>query len=143
MATTMTPASPPAAPDEKPAKQERGSLRPVLDVIPAEAYENPTWKGLGYFARDLAIYGVAIAGLIAFANPLIVVPFLVLAALAVSGLFIVGHDAAHGALFKSERVASIVGHIAMLPSWHVYEGWRLGHNRVHHHYTCLLYTSSR
>lgn len=136
MATTLTPAPPATAPtdlgDEKP---ERGSLRPVLDVIPAEAYENPTWKGLAYFARDLVIYGIAIAGLIAFANPLIVVPFLVLAALAVSGLFIVGHDAAHGALFKSERLASVVGHIAMLPSWHVYEGWRLGHNRVHHHYT--------
>lgn len=135
MATTLTPAPPALAPDEKPAKEERGSLRPVLDVIPAEAYDNPTWKGLAYFARDLVIYGIAIAGLIAFANPLIVVPFLVLAALAVSGLFIVGHDAAHGALFKSERLASVVGHIAMLPSWHVYEGWRLGHNRVHHHYT--------
>jgi len=136
MATTLTPAAPAVTPHEKPAqKPERGSLRPVLDVIPAEAYENPSWKGLGYFARDLVIYGVAIAGLIAFANPLIVVPFLVLAALAVSGLFIVGHDAAHGALFKSERMASVVGHIAMLPSWHVYEGWRLGHNRVHHHYT--------
>jgi omega-6 fatty acid desaturase (delta-12 desaturase) len=132
MATTMTPAPPALAPDEKP---ERGSLRPVLDVIPAEAYENPTWKGLGYFARDLVLYAIAIAGLIAFANPLLVVPFLVLAALAVSGLFIVGHDSAHGALFKSERVASIVGHLSMLPSWHVYEGWRLGHNRVHHHYT--------
>ncbi len=135
MATTLTPAPSAPAPDGKPVKEERGSLRPVLDVIPAEAYDNPTWKGLAYFARDLVIYGIAIAGLIAFANPLIVVPFLVLAALAVSGLFIVGHDAAHGALFKSERLASLVGHIAMLPSWHVYEGWRLGHNRVHHHYT--------
>lgn len=132
MVTTMTSAAPAVAPDEKP---ERGSLRPVLEVIPPEAYDNPTWKGLGYFARDLVLYGIAVAGLIAFANPLIVVPFLVLAALAVSGLFVVGHDTAHGALFKSERVTSIVGHLAMLPSWHVYEGWRLGHNRVHHHYT--------
>ena len=23
----------------------------------------------------------------------------------------------------------------MLPSWHVYEGWILGHNRMHHGYT--------
>ena len=55
--------------------------------------------------------------------------------LVVSGLFVVGHDAAHGALFKSKRMNSTVAHIAMLPSFHVYEGWVLGHNRVHHPYT--------
>ena len=53
----------------------------------------------------------------------------------VSGLFIIGHDAAHEALFKSRRLNSIVGHVAMLPSWHVYEAWVLGHNRVHHGHT--------
>ena len=143
MATTITPPVTDAAAvgadhqdaDKRDAKNERGSLRPVLDVIPPEAYENPTWKGLAYFARDVALYAFAIWGLFTFANPLIVAPFLVLAALVISGLFIVAHDAAHGALFKSERLASIVGHIAMLPGWHVYEGWKLGHNRVHHHYT--------
>ena len=25
--------------------RETGSLRPVLDAIPADAYANPTWKG--------------------------------------------------------------------------------------------------
>jgi omega-6 fatty acid desaturase (delta-12 desaturase) len=59
----------------------------------------------------------------------------VLMALVVSGLFIVGHDAAHGALFKTKRMNSMVAHLAMLPGWHVYEGWVLGHNRVHHPYT--------
>ena len=56
-------------------------------------------------------------------------------ALVVSGLFVVGHDAAHGALFKSKRMNSTVAHLAFLPSLHVYEGWILGHNRVHHPYT--------
>jgi omega-6 fatty acid desaturase (delta-12 desaturase) len=53
----------------------------------------------------------------------------------VSGLFIIGHDAAHEALFKSRRLNAIVGHLAMLPSWHVYEAWVLGHNRIHHGHT--------
>ena len=133
--TLDPPAGAPAPSEPDTAKKERGSLKPVLDVIPPEAYENPTWKGLAYFARDLVLYGAVVTALIAFANPLIVLPLAALAGLIVSGLFIVGHDAAHGALFKSERLTSIVGHIAMLPSWHVFEGWRLGHNRVHHHYT--------
>ena len=34
---------------------ETGSLLlPVIRVIPEAAYDNPTWKGLAYFARDLA-----------------------------------------------------------------------------------------
>jgi omega-6 fatty acid desaturase (delta-12 desaturase) len=112
-----------------------GSLKPVLDIIPAEAYENPTSRGFFYFGRDMAMYLLVVAGLIAFANPLIVIPLEIVAALVVSALFVVAHDAAHGALFSSKRLNSIVGHIAMLPSWHVYEGWVLGHNRIHHGYT--------
>jgi omega-6 fatty acid desaturase (delta-12 desaturase) len=118
-----------------PSPDKPGSLLPVIRVIPEAAYDNPTWKGLAYFARDLAVYGLVVWGLITIANPLVTVVLWVVAALAVSSLFIVAHDAAHEALFKSKRMNAIVGHIAMLPSWHVYEGWKLGHNRVHHGYT--------
>lgn len=86
-------------PQKRPDRAENGSLKPVLDIIPEEAYKNPTWKGLAYFGRDLVIYGFVVAGLIAFNNPLALVALWVLSALVVSGLFIVGHDAAHGALF--------------------------------------------
>lgn len=113
----------------------KGSLKPVLDVIPPEAYENPTWKGLAYFARDAVIYALVIAGLILIENPLVTLALWFVAALVVAGLFVVAHDAAHGALFRSKRLNRVVGTIAMLPSWHVYEGWVLGHNRIHHGYT--------
>ena len=116
-------------------RSEKGSLKPVLDVIPAEAYDNPTWKGLAYFGRDLVMYGLIIAGLIIVDNPFAVIALWVLSAMVVSGLFIVAHDAAHGALFSSKRLNRVIGTIAMLPSWHVYEGWTLGHNRIHHGYT--------
>ena len=116
-------------------RSEKGSLKPVLDVIPAEAYDNPTWKGLAYFSRDLVMYGLIIAGLIFLNNPFAVIALWVLSAMVISGLFIVAHDAAHGALFSSKRLNRVIGTIAMLPSWHVYEGWTLGHNRIHHGYT--------
>ncbi len=116
-------------------RSEKGSLKPVLDVIPAAAYDNPTWKGLAYFGRDLVMYGLIIAGLIIVDNPFAVIALWVLSAMVVSGLFIVAHDAAHGALFSSKRLNRVIGTIAMLPSWHVYEGWTLGHNRIHHGYT--------
>lgn len=123
------------APQKGPDRAESGSLKPVLDIIPDEAYKNPTWKGLAYFARDLVIYGFVVAALIAFNNPFAIVALWVLSAMVISGLFIVAHDAAHGALFSSKRMNRLIGTLAMLPSWHVYEGWVLGHNRIHHGYT--------
>src|SRR3954467_1928130 len=116
-------------------KERGGSLKPVLDVIPTEAYENPTWKGLAYLARDLAIYAVLVFAPIEVTNPLPVLGLEFLMALAVGSLFIVGHDIAHGALFKSKRLSAIVGRFAMLPGWHVFDGWVLGHNRIHHAFT--------
>lgn len=113
----------------------KGSLKPVLDVIPPEAYDNPTWKGMAYFLRDLVIYAAVVTGLILTNNPIALVVLWVLSAMVVSGLFVVGHDAAHGALFRSKRLNRVIGTISMLPSWHVYEGWVLGHNRIHHGYT--------
>jgi omega-6 fatty acid desaturase (delta-12 desaturase) len=112
-----------------------GSLLPVLRVIPAEAYDNPTWKGLAYFARDVAFYVGCVAALLAWSNPLVVVPLWVLTTMVMTGLFVIGHDCAHQALFRSRRLNDLIGRLAMLPSWHVYEGWVLGHNRVHHQFT--------
>jgi acyl-lipid omega-6 desaturase (Delta-12 desaturase) len=123
------------AADLTPDPTREGSLLPVIRQIPPEAYDNPTWRGLAYLGRDLAFYAAAVIGLLAFDHPLVVVPLWVLAGLSIAALFIVGHDAAHEALFRSRRLNSIVGHLAMLPSFHVYEGWVLGHNRIHHGYT--------
>jgi omega-6 fatty acid desaturase (delta-12 desaturase) len=114
---------------------KRGSLKPVLDVLPASVYDNPTWKGMSYFARDVAMYLGLVTALIFVSNVFAALALDVAASLLVSSLFIVGHDAAHGALFKSKRMNTVVGHVSFLPSWHVYEGWVLGHNRVHHAYT--------
>ncbi len=129
----MTLLAPPQTPEV--ASPTKGSLKPVIDLIPSEAYDNPTWKGLAYFGRDLLAYGLVVWALIVVSNPLAVLALEVVAALAITGLFVVAHDTAHGALFKSKRLTSWVGHVAMLPSWHVYEGWILGHNRVHHAFT--------
>ena len=111
------------------------SLKPVIDVLPDSVYDNPTWRGMAYFFRDATIYVALLVVLVLVSNVFAVAALEVVVALVVSGLFVVGHDAAHGALFKSKRMNSTVAHLAFLPSFHVYEGWILGHNRVHHPYT--------
>lgn len=112
-----------------------GSLLKVIHTIPSAAYQNPTWKGLAYFTRDLIVYGLCVAGLIVWSSPLIVVPLWIVTSLAISALFVVGHDAAHQALFKSRRLNDFIGRVAMLPAGHLYSAWVYGHNRVHHGFT--------
>ena len=127
--------SAPAAPVEAPERVRPTGLKPVLDVIPDDCYERSTVRGLGLVARDLIIYGLAVAGLAMTDNPLLLVPLWFLAGLAVSGLFVIGHDAAHGALFDSDRLNGFIGRLTMLPSLHATEVWIFGHNRVHHGHT--------
>jgi omega-6 fatty acid desaturase (delta-12 desaturase) len=117
------------------AQADSRSLGDVIEVIPARCYDNPTWKGLAYFARAVALHALVLAGLAATDAWWLLLPLWALAALTVSGLFILGHDAAHQSLFKSERLCWWVGQLAMLPSLHVYEAWVLGHNRIHHGHT--------
>jgi len=117
------------------SSDRKGSLKPVIDALPDSVYDNPTWKGLAYFGRDTAIYVGLLVALVYVTNIFYALLIEAVMALTVSGLFIVGHDAAHGALFKSKKLNSWIGHLSFLPSWHVYEGWLLGHNRVHHAFT--------
>ena len=112
-----------------------GSLKPVIDAIPESVYDNPTWRGVAYFSRDAVIYLAMLAALVFVSNIFAVIGLEVVMALVISGLFIVGHDAAHGALFKSKRLNRTIGKISFLPSFHVFEGWILGHNRIHHAFT--------
>ena len=111
------------------------ALRDVTAAIPAACYDNPTWRGLAYVARDLALYATGVACLLATDHPALLVPAWALTALATSALFVLGHDAAHGALFRSRRLCDAVARLAFLPSLHALAAWRAGHNRVHHGHT--------
>ncbi len=110
----------------------------IKDSIPATAYENPTLPGLLYFFRDVIVFS-GILVLLYFAERwYFIIPLWFLAALSISSLFIIGHDAAHGALFPSKRLSWWIGQMAMLPSLHAYHQWCYGHNRVHHGHTVKL-----
>jgi omega-6 fatty acid desaturase (delta-12 desaturase) len=65
----------------------------------------------------------------------LVVPLWALAGLGVAGLFVLGHDASHGALLASGRANRALARLCLVPSAHVEAAWDLGHNRVHHGFT--------
>lgn len=118
---------------------EKGAKAPTLNdvirIIPESCYENPTWKGLWFLFRDALMYLALVAALLSTDRMLFLIPLWAVSGLVLSALFIVGHDAAHKALFKNRRLCDLVGKVAMLPSLHNYSSWVLGHNRVHHGFT--------
>jgi omega-6 fatty acid desaturase (delta-12 desaturase) len=108
----------------------------AVKTIPAPCRERSTARGVLVLARDLGSYAVAIA-LLTSDHPLSLIVGWPLAGITIASLFVLGHDAAHGALFDSPRLCRIVGRLAMLPSLHAYAPWAYGHNRVHHAFaTC-------
>ncbi len=117
------------------ATEKPTGLKPVLEIIPEHCYERSLIRGLGLVARDLILYGLAIWGLVVTNNPLLLVPLWLAAGVMVSGLFVLGHDAAHDALFDSPKLNAFVGRLTLLPSLHAAEIWIFGHNRVHHGHT--------
>jgi omega-6 fatty acid desaturase (delta-12 desaturase) len=112
-----------------------GSLIEVIDAIPDSCYVQPTARGVGLVARDLAIYlGVIVALYFAHAWWLVGLLWLV-TGFSIAGLFVLGHDAAHGALFANRRLNGVIGRMLMLPSLHLFDAWKLGHNHIHHRHT--------
>lgn len=118
--------------------KKKASLSQVREILTEEIFHNPTYKGIFYFVRDFFFFVCAFVALNQF-NSWYVLPFFwFLAGLTISALFVVGHDCAHGALFKSEKLNYLIGQVAMLPSLHAYHQWAYGHNRVHHGHTIKL-----
>jgi omega-6 fatty acid desaturase (delta-12 desaturase) len=121
--------------DETNGTRGAGALLPVLRVIPEECYQRSTARGMGLIVRSVAVYAAILVAL-AFAHAWwMIVPLWIVSALAVAGLFVLGHDAAHLALFDSNTLNRRLGRALMLPSLHVYESWVVGHNRIHHGHT--------
>jgi len=111
------------------------NLGPVLKIIPPECYDNPTWKGLAYIARDVSVYALALFALTRTDTWYWLIPLEIVAGFIVAGLFVLSHDIAHGSLFQSKKLSDFLGRATMLPTLHVYEAWAYGHNRVHHGHT--------
>ena len=94
--------------------------------------------GFSLFALDTAAYTACFLATVLLPWPWeFKIPLSFLVAIGISRMFIVGHDAAHGALTGSRLADSIVARIAFLPSLHPCSLWQVGHNRVHHSFTNL------
>jgi acyl-lipid omega-6 desaturase (Delta-12 desaturase) len=111
------------------ANQLRGALAPFLERSPLLAWS--------LFLGNLTVYAAAVAGAVALTPTPFRLGCAILAGSAISALFVIGHDAAHGAYTDDRRLNAFIGRIAFLPALHNYSLWRVQHNRLHHRLTNL------
>jgi omega-6 fatty acid desaturase (delta-12 desaturase) len=88
-------------------------------------------------ALDALLFAATLAGTIVFQPLWLKIVCGLLEGIAISRLFILGHDACHQSLTPHRRLNRIAGRIALLPSLTPYSLWEVGHNVVHHGYTNL------
>ena len=81
-----------------------GSLAAVRGAIPGSCYRRSTQRGLRAVVCDVAVYIVVLWALAVTNRWWIDVPLVLLAGAVVSGLFVLGHDAAHDALTDSDAL---------------------------------------
>ncbi len=86
---------------------------------------------------DYSLLLAALAGVVLFAPVWAKLLSGLAAGVAISRLFIIGHDACHHSLTPHRTLNKWLGRIAFLPSLTPYSLWDVGHNVVHHGYTNL------
>ncbi len=104
-------------------------------VIPRACYQRSVARASLTLLQAAVLYIVPVVGLALTDRWWALAVLWPLAGLGVSGLFVLGHDASHGALFGSRRANRVIARMCMAPSVHVEAAWDLGHNRIHHGYT--------
>jgi len=124
----------------EPSKSPYSALHPVKlqtirDAIHPDRYQRSTGRAVAWYVFDGALYLAFITGALLVQSIWLKLLFGLLAGSAIAFMFVWAHDAAHGALFQSKRVAEVMGTIFMLPSFNMYRLWAFGHNRVHHGFT--------
>ncbi len=110
-------------------------LTTVRKAISDACYDRSVLQTFGWYAFDLLLYVGLLWGVFASDAWWAKLLFGLGTGCAVAFMFVWAHDAAHGALFKSEWAAEIFGTSLMLPSLNMYRLWCHGHNRVHHGFT--------
>ena len=117
------------------ARANTDSLNEVRSAVPARCYVRSSRRATAALLRATVLYLAPLAGLALTSRWWALLILWPLAGLGVAGLFVLGHDASHGALVESRRTNRAIARACMMPSAHVEAAWDLGHNRIHHGYT--------
>jgi len=114
------------------------SLKKLRDSLSEETLKRSNGKAAYYLIRDFICFSLLTYIIWISDSPWVLVPTYIAQSLSIFGLFLLGHDMAHGALFKNKTLNYFFGQICFLPSLHPYSKWVYGHNKLHHGSTIQL-----
>jgi omega-6 fatty acid desaturase (delta-12 desaturase) len=135
---TMTYATPEVAPTAAaiaPATATVPGVRDVRANMGEEARAKSTFKGVVVLALSLIPYALGYAGFFVLEGWWPKILSAALMTMSLPMLFIVGHDACHQSLTPHRWLNKLIGRLTMVPTWHAYSVWDLGHNGMHHGWT--------
>jgi omega-6 fatty acid desaturase (delta-12 desaturase) len=88
-------------------------------------------------ATDALLYCALVITIVHFHSWLLKAVLAIPAGVAITRLFILGHDACHGSLFSRGWINRAIGRLCFLALVTSYSLWELGHNTIHHGFTNL------
>ncbi len=112
---------------------KRKDVRALLQPFARRSYRS----SLPLVVLDLALFAAASGAVVAWASPAAKFAAAIVLAVAMSRLFVLGHDACHQALTPSRRLNAILGRLVFLPTLTCYSLWQAGHNIAHHGFAGL------
>ena len=107
-----------------PLQEYRGALE--------EFTERSDLTGTALLLGDWLLYGAFIVGTQLLDSTILRLLCSIGAGTAISSMFVLGHDAAHGVLTAKPALNRIYGRLAFLSSLHNYSLWVIAHNKMHH-----------
>jgi acyl-lipid omega-6 desaturase (Delta-12 desaturase) len=107
-------------------------LKDIIKTLPKQVFLKDPRKAWQQVVFSVAMVGLGYLGLAI--SPWYLLPVIwIFTGTALTGFFVIGHDAAHHSFSNSRRVNDIVGHVLMLPLLYPFHGWRILHNYHHKH----------
>lgn len=113
-------------------------MNDVRAVIPERCYQPSAARSTLAVIQGISLWLAPVVALVLTSASWWSVLFIGLVGMAVAGLFVLGHDASHGALYTSNKANALVARWCMVPSLHNESAWGFGHNRIHHGFTTRL-----
>ncbi|KAI1426888.1 fatty acid desaturase-domain-containing protein [Xylaria sp. FL1777] len=114
-------------------------IKTIRDRIPAHCFQPSTLRSMSFVVRDLAIFvGLLYLALhvdrtanvyVSALTRYVVYPYA--AGIAMTGLWVLAHEAGHGAFSTNKKVADTVGFIIHSALMSPYFAWRSSHGRHH------------
>jgi len=115
----------------------KGSYRRFRTLLQPFAADKRMAEPIFWFVVDWMVLIATIAIMVLVESVWLKVILSLLAGLWIARLFVIGHDACHGAYTPRRKLNAWIGRIAFLPSLTPYSLWDVGHNLAHHGFTNL------